>query len=61
MPQKQQSGPTKSGTLRPSDQPKLSDVAKHLVIPSGITSTGWPAVRDRCEQFGIQFDRWQDG
>jgi phage terminase large subunit-like protein len=24
-------------------------------------STGWPAVRDRLEQFGIPFDPWQQG
>lgn len=42
-------------------QKKLSEVARHVCQPEGITSTGWPAVRDRCGQFGIPFDRWQDG
>lgn len=47
---------TKSGTR------KLSDVAKHLVAPVGITSTGWPAVRKTCvEKLGVAFDDWQDG
>lgn len=55
------SAETKSGTLRLSDQPRLSEVAKHLVVPDGIASTGWPAVRDRAAQFGVSFDRWQDG
>ena len=45
--------PTKSG--------KLSDVARHVVMPSGVVSTGWPAVRDRCAGFGVTFDEWQDG
>lgn len=45
----------KSSTL------KLSDVARHVKIPSGIVTTGWPAVRDRCRDFGIGFDGWQDG
>ena len=40
---------------------KLSDVAKHLIVPEGIVSTGWPAVRDRCAEWGVEFDRWQDG
>lgn len=40
---------------------KLSEVARHLVLPSGIVSTGWPAVRDKCADLGITFDPWQDG
>ena len=42
-------------------QKRLSEVARHVCQPKGIVSTGWPAVRDRCKQFGILFDRWQDG
>lgn len=40
---------------------RLSDVARHVVVPSGVTSTGWPAVRDKCSEIGIDFDPWQDG
>lgn len=40
---------------------KLSEVARHVRQPEGITSTGWPAVRDRLRQFGIPFDVWQQG
>lgn len=40
---------------------KLSDVARHLVLPSGVVSTGWPAVRDRAAEVGIRYDAWQDG
>lgn len=40
---------------------KLSDTARHVVLPSGIVSTGWPAVRDTCSGFGVVFDSWQDG
>jgi hypothetical protein len=36
-------------------------LARHVVAPSGITSTGWPAVRDKCAELGITFDSWQDG
>lgn len=40
---------------------RLSELAREIRTPTGITSTGWPAVRDRCKSFGIRFDRWQDG
>lgn len=40
---------------------RLSEVASHLVLPDGIVSTGWPAVRDRIRFFGIDLDGWQDG
>lgn len=41
---------------------KLSEVAKHLVAPTKITSTGWPAVRKTCnEKLGVEFDDWQEG
>lgn len=52
--------PTKSSTRKRSDQ-KLSEVARHVVIPSGIVSTGWPAVEARCAEFGDEFDEWQRG
>ena len=49
------SPPTKSGT------PKLSEVARKIVQPTGVTTTGWPAVRKTCrEKLGITFDPWQD-
>lgn len=48
--------PTKPGTK------KLSELARKVVAPSGIVSTGWPAVRDTCvRKLGIEFDDWQDG
>lgn len=47
---------------RPKTKPgRLSDLARHLVEPDGIVSTGWPAVRDQCAEFGDTFDEWQDG
>lgn len=42
-------------------QKKLSELARHVVQPSGIVSTGWPAVRDRARDMGVPFDLWQDG
>jgi hypothetical protein len=47
--------PTKPGTR------KLSDVARHLVVPEGVASSGWPAVREKCLDLGVRFDDWQDG
>lgn len=48
--------PTKPGTAR------LSEVARRVVQPSGIVSTGWPAVQKTCsEKLGVEFDEWQRG
>lgn len=47
--------PTKPGTK------KLSEVAKHLVLPSGIVSTGYPAVEAQCAKMGVRHDEWQRG
>lgn len=47
--------PTKSGTKR------LSEVAKYLIKPSGIVSSGWAPVEARCADLGIGFDEWQRG
>lgn len=44
---------TKPGTR------KLSEIARHLVIPDGIVTTGWPAVEARCANLGVAFDWWQ--
>lgn len=39
---------------------KLSDVARRIVVPDGIVSTGWPTVEARCrDDLGIVFDAWQ--
>ena len=46
--------PTKDST------PRLSEAARHLLIPDRIESTGWPAVRAKCAEFGVRFDPWQD-
>lgn len=54
--------PTMSrSTSRPSDRDprRLSEVARHVVIPSGIVTTGWPAVEKRCSEWGVVFDEWQ--
>lgn len=51
--------PTQSPTS--SGIPRLSEIARHVVAPSGIVSTGWPAVRDKCRELGVLFDPWQHG
>lgn len=49
-----------SPTTKPSMRP-LSEVAKELVIPSGIVSTAWPAVAYWLKRLGLGFDGWQEG
>lgn len=41
--------------------PRLSEVARHVVIPSGIVSTAWPRVVAKCTELGVEFDAWQHG
>lgn len=40
---------------------RLSEVARHIVIPAGIVDTLWFEVEERCREFGDEFDAWQDG
>lgn len=49
------SAPVDRSTLR------LSEVARHVVIPEGIVDTLWFDVEERCREFGDEFDVWQDG
>lgn len=44
-----------------SSGPKLSEAARHVILPAGIVSTGFPSVRDTCARLGITFDAWQEG
>lgn len=46
---------TKSGT------PKLSEAARHVIMPADVASTAWPGVRDTARKMGLSFDNWQDG
>lgn len=61
------SSTTKPGTRKPSSptraKPKrLSEVARKVVAPDGITATGWPAVEQTCRvRLGVEFDEWQHG
>lgn len=46
---------TKPGTR------KLSEVARHVVQPSGIVSTAWPSVAGKATELGLGCDDWQVG
>lgn len=41
--------------------PRLSEVARHVVIPDGIVTTAWPRVVAKCRDLGVEFDTWQHG
>lgn len=49
-----------SSTLQRSE-PKLSEVARHVVVPKGIVTTAWPRVVAQCAAMGVTFDQWQHG
>jgi hypothetical protein len=40
---------------------RLSEIARHVVIPDGIVTTGWPAIEAKAREFGDEFDEWQCG
>ena len=41
--------------------PRLSEVARHLVIPEGISGSVWPLVERRLADADVFFDVWQRG
>lgn len=40
---------------------RLSEIARHVVQPEGIASTGFPAVHRRSVEMGMPLDMWQQG
>lgn len=46
---------TRSGGL------KLSEVARHVVLPEGIVTSGFPPVEAKAREMGVRFDKWQQG
>jgi phage terminase large subunit-like protein len=42
-------------------EPKLSEVARHVVYPKGIVHSVWPRVVAQCAAMGVTFDQWQHG
>jgi hypothetical protein len=51
----------KPGTAPATDRRPLSEVARHVIAPDGITASEWPSVRLTCHRLGWSFDGWQDG
>lgn len=48
--------PTKTST------PRLSEAARHLIYPADrIVTSGWPRIKRRLSDMGIEFDPWQEG
>lgn len=45
----------------PRSGSKLSDLARHLVLPDGIVSTAWPMVEAQLERMEMPLDPWQRG
>jgi phage terminase large subunit-like protein len=45
----------------PRGDRKLSEVARHLVIPEGIVTTGWPQVERQLKKMRTPLDTWQQG
>ena len=50
-----------SSTLKQSSGQKLSDVARHLVIPEGIETIEWPALAEQLARMEWPLDPWQVG
>ena len=44
-----------------SSTPRLSEVARHLIVPEGIVTSVFPRVQRRMNEVGVSFDRWQQG
>lgn len=56
--------PSKSSTIPSTPQlseRRLSEVARHLIIPEGITTSVFPRIYRRLCAVGVSFDRWQQG
>ena len=51
---------TQNGS-RPRSDLRLSDLARHVVLPSGIVSTAWPSVERQLNKMGTPLDEWQRG
>ena len=51
---------TQSSSSKRSDR-KLSEVARHLHLPDGIVSTGWPQIAHQLKLIRMPLDVWQQG
>jgi len=48
-------------TLTTPSTRRLSEVARHLVYPEGIVSSGWPRIKRRLSDMAVEYDGWQQG
>lgn len=48
------------GGLKPSER-KLSDVARHVVLPDAIVATDWPLIERQLRRMETPLDEWQRG
>src|SRR5690625_4083449 len=48
-------------TLTISSTPRLSEVARHLVIPEGSETSVFPRVRRRLADMRVSVESWQAG
>lgn len=48
-----------SPSTPPRSSRKLSEVARHLVVPDGAVSTAWPSVARQIKRMGMPLDMWQ--
>lgn len=55
------SGAPPDVSTSPRSERRLSEVARHLVIPEGIVATLWFDIEDRIADFGDRLDPWQSG
>lgn len=42
-------------------QRKLSELARHLVVPDGLETTAWPKIAHQLKRMRYPLDRWQIG
>jgi hypothetical protein len=47
-----------TSSTKPST-PRLSDQARHVAVPSGIISTGWPRIKAQLAEMGVLYVWWQ--
>lgn len=52
--------PTRTGELRPSER-KLTNLARHVILPEGIVTTAWPQVERQLRKMNTPLDEWQRG
>jgi hypothetical protein len=53
--------PKRPASQTPPSTPRLSEAARHFVLPKGIVTTGFPSVEATCLKLKIVFDPWQRG